>query len=192
MCETLSGEWIALYSGKISTDLTILKDAEKELAALARTDVLTDFPNRRQLEERMDEALARHQFTGQSLPLIFIDVDKVEGTNDGLGQAAGDEVLTEFKKMLKKIVRNTDIVTKSAGDEFIIINGFKEANELDTIAKKILLSIRLPMDTGTMSLHNRHHRYRQRRREWQIRSACDRPCWWSVVRYETVGARLLS
>ena len=135
MCETSSGEWIALYRGKISTDVTLLKDAEKELADLARTDVLTDPPNRRQLDERMDEALARHQRTGQSLALIFIDVDKFMDTNEILGHAAGDEVLTEFANRLKKSVRKTDIVARYARDEFII----------SAVSKNQTNSIRLPI-----------------------------------------------
>ena len=131
-----------------------MKDAEKEFAALARVDVLTNLPNRRQFEERMDEALARHQRTHQSLAIMFIDVDKFKGINDSLGHAAGDEVLTQFAKRLKNSVRNTDIVARYAGDEYIIIiDGFKVSSELETVAKKILASIRKPMDIGTMSLH---------------------------------------
>ena len=138
----------------ISTDVTTLKDAERELAALARVDTLTNLANRRQLDERLDEALARHQRISQPLALMFIDVDNFKAINDSLGHAAGDEVLIQFATRLKKSVRKTDIVARYAGDEFvIIIDGFKGQAELGSIAKKILASVRKPMAVGAMSLH---------------------------------------
>ena len=147
-----SGIVDGLYT--ISTDVTILKDAERDLAALARVDPLTQLPNRRQLDERMDEALSRYQRTGQALALMFIDVDKFKSINDNLGHAAGDEVLTQFANRLKRCVRKADTVARYAGDEFvIIIDGFKPPNELHAIAKKILIAIRKPMVVGTMSLN---------------------------------------
>lgn len=150
--ESTSGAIDGLYT--ISTDVTILKDAERDLAALARVDPLTNLPNRRQLDERMEEALARHRRLGQPLALMFIDVDKFKGINDSLGHAAGDEVLVQFASRLKKSVRKTDIVARYAGDEFvIIIDGFNASAELEAIAKKILTSVRKPMVVGAMSLH---------------------------------------
>ena len=138
----------------ISTDVTILKDAERDLAALARVDTLTNLPNRRQLDERLDDALARHQRTSQPLALMFIDVDNFKGINDSLGHSAGDEVLVQFASRLKKSVRKTDSVARYAGDEFVIlIDGFKGPSELAAIAKKILASVRKPMAVGAMSLH---------------------------------------
>ena len=147
-----SGVVDGLYT--ISSDITPLKDAERELSALARVDQLTDIPNRRQFDERMDEALSRHQRTAQPLALMFLDIDKFKGINDGLGHAAGDEVLRQFASRLKKTVRKTDVVARYAGDEFVIIvDGFKDPRELEVIARKILTALRKPMVVENMSLH---------------------------------------
>ena len=138
----------------ISTDVTIQKDAEQELAALALLDPLTELPNRRQFNERIDEALARHQRTSLPLALMFIDVDKFKDINDSFGHAVGDIVLMHFANRLKNCMRMTDTVARYAGDEFVIlIEGFKAPDELNPIAKKILTAIRKPMNVGSRILH---------------------------------------
>ena len=136
----------------ISTDVTVLKDIERELSALARVDSLTGLPNRRQFDERMEEAIAQYRRTKRPLALMFLDIDKFKRINDTSGHAAGDEILCQFASRLKQSVRKTDIVARLAGDEFVvIIDGFKAMQELSLIAKKILAAIRKPMAVDDMT-----------------------------------------
>ena len=149
---TSTGEVDGLYT--ISADVTALKDIEHELSLQARVDTLTGLPNRRQFDERIDEALARYERTNQPMAIMFLDVDKFKGINDSLGHAAGDEVLRQFAARLRQSVRKTDIVARYAGDEFVlIIDGYKSQNELVAIAKKILTAMRKPMEVVSMSLN---------------------------------------
>jgi diguanylate cyclase (GGDEF)-like protein/PAS domain S-box-containing protein len=130
----------------LSTDITHLKAIEQELAMLARVDSLTGLPNRRQFDERIDEAIARCQRSDHLVALMFLDIDKFKSINDSLGHAAGDDVLKEFSRRLKNTIRKTDTGARLAGDEFvIIINEFKQPTELSIIAKKILTAVRKPM-----------------------------------------------
>ena len=130
----------------LSTDVTPLKEIEKELATQARVDALTGLPNRRQFNERVQDAIARYRRTAQPMALMFIDIDQFKQINDSFGHAGGDEVLRQFAVRLKHSVRETDLVARLAGDEFIIIiDGYKAPDELGMIAEKILAAVRMPM-----------------------------------------------
>ena len=137
----------------ISTDVSALKNIERELSALARVDSLTGLPNRRQFDERMDEAIARCQRTERPMAVMFLDIDKFKHINDTLGHAAGDEVLRQFAIRVKQSVRKTDVVARFAGDEFVVIlDGFKSSLEISLIAKKILASVRKPLAAEEITL----------------------------------------
>lgn len=131
----------------MSTDVTELKKIEKQLSVLARYDSLTGLPNRRQFEEKLDEAVARAERTHKLMAVLFLDVDKFKSINDSLGHAAGDEVLKEFALRLTKCVRKTDTVARLAGDEFIVLlEGVNTFEEPQFVARKILAIMDGPFD----------------------------------------------
>lgn len=123
-------------------DITRIKQIEQELRALAQFDALTGLPNRRRLEERLQEAIARAERSGQGLALMFLDIDRFKGINDTLGHQAGDLVLQEFAARLTACVRQTDTVARLAGDEFVIVLEALEtaeaAAQAEAVARKIL------------------------------------------------------
>lgn len=130
----------------ICSDVTTLKDRERELTVLARSDSLTGLPNRRQFDERLEQAIARCGRADHAMALMFLDIDRFKQINDSIGHAAGDAVLRQFARRLSSSVRMTDLVARLAGDEFvIIIDAFKQPDELPRIAQKILAAIRRPM-----------------------------------------------
>ena len=131
----------------LSVDVTEQKKVEQQLSVLARFDPLTGLPNRRQFEEKLQEAIARSTRSGHLVSLLFLDVDKFKGINDTLGHAAGDEVLKEFALRLTKCVRKTDTVCRLAGDEFVVIlEGLHTFEEPQFVARKILATIAPPFD----------------------------------------------
>jgi diguanylate cyclase (GGDEF)-like protein/PAS domain S-box-containing protein len=137
----------------LSADVTALKDVERRLQALARFDTLTRLPNRLQLNERLPEALARAQRSGQALTAMFLDIDKFKAINDSLGHAAGDEVLREFALRLQKSVRTTDTVARLAGDEFVVVlEGLRTEEEALAVASKIIAAVNLPMPVAGTNL----------------------------------------
>jgi diguanylate cyclase (GGDEF)-like protein/PAS domain S-box-containing protein len=129
----------------LSTDVTALKDVERQLDQLARVDPLTGLPNRRQFDERLGEAISRASRGHQPIAVMFLDVDHFKSINDTLGHASGDAVLKEFGARLKKAVRVTDTAARLAGDEFVVLlEAVHTEADAEQVAKKIVDAIRVP------------------------------------------------
>ncbi|MDI4634287.1 diguanylate cyclase [Pelomonas sp. V22] len=130
----------------LSTDVTTLKQAQAQLAEMARTDALTGLPNRRELDQRLALALVRAQREGWKLALLFLDLDRFKAINDEQGHAVGDAVLQAFAQRLQASVRATDSVARLAGDEFVVlVEGLNEAADAIAVAEKVLQAMDEPM-----------------------------------------------
>ena len=105
----------------VFTDITRVKRDEAELQRLANYDLLTELPNRRLLNTRLEHALARTRRRGGRLALLYIDLDGFKTVNDSLGHPAGDELLTRIARRLKDRVRAGDTLGRPGGDEFLVI-----------------------------------------------------------------------
>jgi diguanylate cyclase (GGDEF)-like protein/PAS domain S-box-containing protein len=128
-------------------DVTEIKQAEQRMAELARSDALTGLPNRRCIEERLADALARARRSGAPMAVLFLDVDRFKTINDTLGHAVGDEVLREFAQRLKGALRETDAVGRLAGDEFVVVlENLKTEAQPQFVARKILAAIARPFE----------------------------------------------
>jgi len=133
----------------LSADVSALKAVERQLSALARIDALTGLPNRHALNERLPEALARAERSGDLLALMFIDVDRFKAINDRLGHGVGDLVLQEFAERLRGSVRATDTVARLAGDEFVVVlEGLGTDVEPTAVAQKICAQMVRPFEVG--------------------------------------------
>jgi len=130
----------------LSTDVTALKDTERELQRLARVDTLTGLANRRQFDELLDQALARYRRAHRPLALIYLDIDRFKSINDTHGHGVGDAVLREFAARLESGLRETDVAARLSGDEFVVIlDGLGTPDEAVGVATKLLHGIRVPM-----------------------------------------------
>ena len=137
----------------LSTDVTALKDVERELQRLARVDTLTSLANRLQFDELLEQSLARYRRTKRPLALIFLDIDRFKTINDTYGHGAGDAVLKEFASRLQASLRETDVAARLSGDEFVVIlDGLAAIDEAVAVATKLLQAIRVPMAIGDASL----------------------------------------
>lgn len=119
----LHHQWVPLDDGValITRDVTETRLAEQKLADAARCDALTQLANRRHFEEILELARARALRSGETMALIYIDLDGFKGINDTFGHAAGDAVLIEVGRRLKGVVRETDTVCRLGGDEFVVL-----------------------------------------------------------------------
>lgn len=108
-------------AGVIGRDITQRKILEADLEELAYQDPLTRAANRRFLRERLLYALslARREQTG--LGLVYLDLSRFKQVNDRFGHAAGDAVLAEVARRLMEEARESDLVTRFGGDEFVIL-----------------------------------------------------------------------
>jgi diguanylate cyclase (GGDEF)-like protein/PAS domain S-box-containing protein len=84
-------------------------------------DPLTELPNRRMLMESLPAILDRTRHEGNSVAVLFIDLDGFKPVNDNLGHAAGDEVLIHIANTMRSMVRKGDLLVRLGGDEFMLV-----------------------------------------------------------------------
>jgi diguanylate cyclase (GGDEF)-like protein/PAS domain S-box-containing protein len=109
------GGWVTTLE-----DLTDWREAQAQIAHMARHDALTDLPNRLLFHEQLKQAL--HRITRNEQVAVFcLDLDHFKDVNDSLGHPTGDELLKEVGRRLKGCVRTSDTVSRLGGDEFAMV-----------------------------------------------------------------------
>ncbi|ART80174.1 GGDEF domain-containing protein [Oceanisphaera avium] len=98
-----------------------LQAAQAELLALASTDSLSGLLNRRAFEECLENELLRLKRNEQSAALIMIDFDHFKSINDQFGHAAGDCVIRNFAELCHQVFRQTDVISRWGGEEFVVL-----------------------------------------------------------------------
>lgn len=114
----------------------------------AREDVLTKLANRRALDERLPDAMARVRRSQKPLAVLFMDLDSFKQVNDNYGHAVGDELLREIAKRLTASARETDFVVRWAGDEFVLLLEGVALDAIKPIAQKLIHTIEQPLLIG--------------------------------------------
>ncbi|MBF0193543.1 MAG: ammonium transporter [Magnetococcales bacterium] len=139
----------------ILTDLSEQKEREETIWRHANFDQLTNLPNRRLFQDRLDQALWQASRIEKQIGLFFIDLDRFKLVNDTLGHQAGDELLKVVSDRLQKTVRTYDTVSRLGGDEFtVIIQNFNNSSELRKIAQHIISTTEQPivLEAGEVSV----------------------------------------
>jgi len=111
----------ARYSHGVMMDISERKHAEDELAFLAYHDKLTGLPNRTMFEELLDLSLARARRHDGSVAVVCVDLDDFRLVNDSLGHHHGDELLRQVADRLRGATRETDLVARRGGDQFLLL-----------------------------------------------------------------------
>ena len=126
------------YLLAIVRDISARKNKEQALIELANLDPLTQLPNRRYLEQLLNDVFSENGDVAEGMGFIYIDLDDFKQINDQHGHALGDEVLVWVAKQLKAAVRSTDYVIRMGGDEFLVtISGVTNTTILNRLAHKI-------------------------------------------------------
>jgi diguanylate cyclase (GGDEF)-like protein len=116
-----------------------LASANSELAHLANYDFLTRLPNRRFLLEHLEMNLSlakRHNKTGA---LFYIDLDSFKPVNDNYGHDVGDEFLQTLSNEMKTVLRESDVLARIGGDEFIaVLFDLPDREQALVVADKLL------------------------------------------------------
>ncbi|MBL8517820.1 MAG: PAS domain-containing protein [Betaproteobacteria bacterium] len=129
----------------LGQDVTARVLAEERLQHLATHDALTGLPNRVLLLERLRQAVSRARRSGLRVCALFIDLDRFKEVNDTLGHRIGDELLREMSVRLGRVVRESDLLVRLSGDEFMVV--LEQVTDLDAprmVAQKLLDEIREP------------------------------------------------
>lgn len=135
-------------------DITERKRAEEKVEQLGFYDPLTDLPNRRLFNDRLNVALAQARRSGKLVAVFFLDLDRFKVINDTLGHAAGDRLLQQVADRLTASVRPYDTVARQGGDEFmIIVPALDRAEEAEQIAQRILQAMEAPFNIAGRNLH---------------------------------------
>ena len=113
---TLSGE-----DSSSLRDLARMVESEFGALDLAVTDTLTGVGNRRGFELSAPSLLGVCRRRRVSATLLFFDLDEFKAVNDTFGREAGDQALIEFAKLLQTTFRNSDIIARYGGDEFVVL-----------------------------------------------------------------------
>ena len=105
----------------VMLDITERKIAEERIAFLAYHDKLTGLPNRTMFDELLGLALARAKRHELGVVVVTVDLDDFKLVNDSLGHEAGDAILMQFAQRLSDATRETDLVARPGGDEFLLL-----------------------------------------------------------------------
>jgi len=110
-----------LYSHGVMMDITESKRAEEHVAFLAYHDDLTELPNRAMFEELLEMSIARVKRHDGSVAVVCVDLDDFRLVNDSLGHDCGDELLRQLAVRLREATRETDLVARRGGDQFLLL-----------------------------------------------------------------------
>lgn len=123
--------------------------AERTLTYQAMHDALTQLPNRRLFTERLEEELANAKKSGNTLAVLFLDLDLFKVVNDSLGHIVGDQLLIAAGKRIAENVGEGGLAARISGDEFtILLNDPKAQEHAVDLAKKLMASFGSPFKLG--------------------------------------------
>lgn len=105
----------------LGSDISERKAFEEQLRHLAFHDPLTDLPNRALFEDRLAHALQRTASSPEELAVLFLDLDRFKVVNDTLGHTAGDALLADVGRRLRRALPEEHTLTRFGGDEFAIL-----------------------------------------------------------------------
>ena len=137
------GRLVSILS--FAQDVSTRIQAEERLQYMATHDGLTGLPNRLVLNDRLSAALARAQRSGHGVGVVFLDLDHFKDVNDTLGHRVGDELLKVLSRRLRAALRQSDLLVRISGDEFVIVLEDLEGDGgPDRVAQKVLDEVLRP------------------------------------------------
>ncbi|MEO6364747.1 MAG: EAL domain-containing protein, partial [Luteimonas sp.] len=141
-------------TAELREQIAVRERVESQLLHQVMHDALTGLPNRIYLRDRIERAMASlRRDPDMKFGLLYIDIDRFKVVNDSLGHLAGDEVLREVARRLASCVREPDVVSRLAGDEFAILLEHAEIPDTATkVARRILQSMHQSIDVEGQSL----------------------------------------
>ena len=141
-------QYVALFS-----DITPLKEHQKELEHLAHYDTLTTLPNRMLLSDRLQQAMAQAQRRGRRLAVAYLDLDGFKTINDNHGHQAGDQVLKAVAARMKQALREGDTLARMGGDEFVaVLVDLADAAASLPMLTRLLAAAAEPVQVGELAL----------------------------------------
>jgi diguanylate cyclase (GGDEF)-like protein/PAS domain S-box-containing protein len=117
------------YSHGVMVDITDRKQTEEQLAFRAYHDELTGLPSRAMFEELLDLSISRGRRHGGAVAVLCVDLDDFKLVNDSMGHSHGDDLLHMVSERLREATRETDLVARRGGDQFLLLLSDLEADD---------------------------------------------------------------
>lgn len=136
---------LALVSRERHLLATRLQAALAEEERVAATDPLTGVPNRRTFDRAFEGAINSSHGSEDRIGLLLIDIDNFKDINDDYGHHVGDQVLRHAAARLKGAIRDSDLLARIGGDEFIILISAPTPNGLRTAARRCIFAFHEPV-----------------------------------------------
>ncbi len=131
--------------GGFATDITELRDAERQLLMAAKHDLLTGLPNRVLIYDMGGQLITNARDNKSKMALLFFDLDRFKPINDTYGRDVGDQLLKEVSKRLVETSRDGDIVGRLGSDEFIaVIANIRSRDIIESAASMFISRLREP------------------------------------------------
>ena len=135
---------------ELASALSALSQAEQEAHRNAYVDCVTGLANRRALVNALQASLDRAPAEGA---LVLFDLDHFKKVNDLHGHAAGDQLLAHVGRTLRELMPNASLVARLGGDEFGVLMPAADADEVETIVRRVVADLCSPIELGTFQAH---------------------------------------
>ncbi|HYD59094.1 MAG TPA: diguanylate cyclase [Noviherbaspirillum sp.] len=140
---------LEMANARLQAEIQERKMAEQQIRYLANHDALTGLPNRRLLEDRLEQALEMARRNMHQVAIQFIDLDRFKPINDRLGHRIGDLLLQAVAVRLRSLLRGVDTVSRVGGDEFVLIlPEMQSATAACETAQRVLIALARPYSIG--------------------------------------------
>lgn len=114
----------------------------KKMEDLAHVDDVTGLYNQRKLFKDLDQSIKKHKDYKEEFAVLFIDIDHFKSVNDGHGHMVGTHLLSELAVLLKKVLRETDMIYRYGGDEFVMIIPDSSTEIAKVVGMRILNAVK--------------------------------------------------
>lgn len=129
----------------VFSDISPLKQSQREIYYLAMHDVLTGLPNRRFLNEQLALKVQQASANDSALAVIYLDLDNFKMINDTLGHSEGDKVLEVVTSYLKSLIIEDSLVARVGGDEFVMLITNNSKEQVQQLANVMLEHMERPI-----------------------------------------------
>ncbi|ETD36717.1 EAL domain-containing protein [Pseudomonas chlororaphis subsp. aurantiaca] len=122
------------------------EEARQSSRRMALSDALTGLPNRSSLLAEANCSLAEVALEQGELAVLYVDLDRFKQVNEALGHASGDELLQVMAHRLRSVLRESDLVGRLSGDEFVLVLPRMNAARVTTFLERLMPTLGAPVD----------------------------------------------
>lgn len=130
----------------IASNITDRNEVQQKLRQLSETDALTGLYNRRKLLETLDDRLAIFEREQTQTSVLIFDLDHFKSLNDALGHHAGDAALVEIARLCRQHLRQSDVIARFGGDEFVVVMPGTHRAEALEIAERLRENVPISLE----------------------------------------------